>query len=131
MNIVFTKQSVGHRGGESLCDLLVTVNKKQKQTGKDSLVVRLSADLLERSGWKVGNRCLLRYDGSSWTLDRTNDEKNGFKVSRSMKTNTKTGTIKLTLNKDKQVQLGMLPGDRHECDAAEASGQRIVAVVKR
>ena len=129
MAIVFKKKQNG-RGSISKCDLMVSVSPYRKGDDTDCLAIRISADLLQRAGWQVGDRCVPGFDAGTWTLTRTTDDREGYRVSKSERSKTRTASVKLSLSKDEQVQLGMRRGDRHECDAKEACGQRIVAVVR-
>lgn len=130
MAIVFKKKQNG-RGGLSRCDVMVSVSPYRKGSDIDCLAIRLSAEVLRRAGWQVGDRCIVGYDAGTWTLTRTTDEREGFRLSQSERSKSRTANVKLSLSKDEQVQLGMRRGDRNECDAKEACGQRIVAVAKK
>lgn len=130
MALIFKKKQRGSDGG-SKCDLLVSVSPYRRGTSTDCLALRLSAELLARSGWKVGDRCIPAYDAGTWTLIRTTDAKDGYRLSQSQKSQGRTANIKMSLTKDEQIELGMRRGDRRECDVTEASQEKIVAVLRR
>lgn len=130
MAIVFKKKQNG-RGGFSRCEVMASVSPYRSGSEIDCLAIRLSAEVLRRAGWQVGDRCIVGYDAGTWTLTRTTNEREGFKLSQSESSKARTANVKLSLSKDEQVQLGMRRGDRHECDAVEACGQRIVASIRK
>lgn len=131
MGIVFRKKNNGRGGSSSSSDLRVAVSPYRKGSDTDCLAIRLSADLLRRAGWQIGDRCIVEYDAGRWTLTRTTDDREGYRLSQSESSKSRTANVKLSLSKDEQVQLGMRRGDRHECDATEACGKQIVAVVRK
>jgi hypothetical protein len=127
MALVFKKKHTGCGGSVSKWEFSVLVSPYRRTSDIDSLLIRLSAELLDRAGWQVGDRCIVQYDRGVWTLTRTTNPREGYKLSRSEKTKSRIANVKLSLSKDEQVELGMKRGDRFEANAIEANGQRIVA----
>jgi hypothetical protein len=120
-------------GSGNVCpfEFSVLVSPYRKGADRDSILIRLSGELLARAGWKIGDRCLIGYDRGVWTLSRTTDDTEGYKVSRGEKTKTRSGNVKVSLSRDEQVELGMKRGDRFEANATEANGDRIVVASRR
>lgn len=129
MALIFKKKQNG-RGGESKSDVMVSVSPYRTKSDIDCLAIRLSAHVLKLAGWQVGDRCIVEYDKGLWTLNRTTSERDGYRLSQSERSKSRTANVKLSLSKDEQVQLGMRRGDRHYCDAITANGERIVAQVR-
>jgi hypothetical protein len=130
MAVLLKKKRLG-TGTSCKHEFSVLVSAYRRNADRDSLLIRLSINLLARAGWKAGDRCVIGYERGVWTLSRTTDPTEGYKVSRGQRTKTRHGNVKVSLSRDEQVELGMKRGDRFEGDATEANGDRIVVVAAR
>jgi hypothetical protein len=128
MRVIFKKRKSGSSGNP--CDVAITVSPYRKGSDIDCLAIRLSARTLKMAGWQVGDRCIPEYEDGVWTLSRTTSRQEGYCLSQSIKSKTSTANVKLSLEKGQQIAIGMRRGDRKECDVTEASGEKIVAVVR-
>jgi hypothetical protein len=126
MALLLKKRHPGTAGEGEAREFSVLVSQHRKDVDRDALLIRLSRGLLARAGWKIGDRCLIGYDRGVWTLSRTTNDKEGYKVSCGENAKTRHGNIKAVLTRDDQVELGMKRGDRFQADAIEANGDRIV-----
>jgi hypothetical protein len=132
MSIVFTKRhgfSSVDRSNPTPLGVLASLvrHSARSELRRPKLSIRMSAALMKQAGWIIGDRCIVTVDGRHWKLERTSDQKSGYRITKSGRSKQEPGYVKFAVTPDQVEEVGLAFGKYVELAVSRAAPDVIAA----